>query len=418
VDFVYSRAPIDKDTDAFWKKQGQELNDWLEAFTDKHKAMQQAVAQIVSPEDSPEVKLRKIYVRVQQLRNKSYEEQKTQQEAKRDNERDVKNVEDIWKRGYGSGEELPWLYLALVRAAGLEAYGVWVSDRQYYFFDPKQKNTEALNATLVLVKLNGKDIYCDPGAKFAPFGLLTWYKTGVYGLRPDKNGGSWVKTPVPESSASRVERKADLKLADTGDLQGRLTITFTGLEAMQRREDERNEDEAERKKYLEYEVKAYIPTTIEVELTNRPDWSNPDAPFVAEFSVKVPGWASGAGRRVLIPVGLFSGTEKHLFDHAGRVHPIYMEFPFQKVDTVTIDLPSGWQVSSLPPAVRQDGHIITYSMKVESEKGRVQMTRSLDVNILLVQTDYYTALRNFFQQVRMGDEQQVVLQPGIAPASK
>ena len=418
VDFVYSRAPLGNDTDAFWKKQGKELNEWLEAFTNKHQAMQQAAAQIVSPEDSPEGKLRKIYVRVQQLRNKSYEDQKTQQEEKRDKEKDIKNVEDIWKRGYGSGGELPWLYLALVRAAGLEAYGVLVSDRQHYFFDPKQKNSEALNATLVLVKLNGKDLYCDPGDKFAPFGLLPWYETGVYGLRLDKEGGSWTKTPVMPSSESRIERKADVKLSDTGDLQGRLTTTFTGLEAMQRREEERNEDEAGRKKYLEDEVKEYIPAAIDVELTNKPDWSNPESPFVAEFSLKVPGWASGAGRRVLVPVGLFSGTEKHLFDHAGRVHPIYMEFPFEKVDTVTIDLPSGWQVSTLPPEQKQDGHIITFAMKTESEKGKLHLTRTLDVNFLILQPQYYGALRSFFQQVRTGDEQQIVLLPGTATASK
>jgi len=418
VDFVYSRAPLGNDTDAFWKKQGKDRNEWLEAFINKHKAMQQAVAQIVSPEDSPELKLRKIYVRVQQLRNKSYEEQKTQQEEKRDSEKDINNVEDIWKRGYGTGWQLPWLYLALVRAAGLEAYGVLVSDRQYYFFDPKQKNIGALNASLVLVKLNGKDLYCDPGAKFAPFGLLPWHETGVFGLRLDKDGGSVIKTPVPDDSTSRIERKADLKLSDTGDLQGRLTITFTGLEAMQRREEERHEDEIERKKYLEDEVKEYIPAAIDVELTNKPDWSNPESPFVAEFSLKVPGWASGAGRRVLVPVGLFSGTEKHLFDHAGRVHPIYMEFPFEKVDTVTIDLPSGWQVSTLPPEQKQDGHIITFAMKTESEKGKLHLTRTLDVNFLILQPQYYGALRSFFQQVRTGDEQQIVLLPGTATASK
>ena len=42
--------------------------------------MEQAVAQIVSPNDSQEVKLRKIYDRVQQIRNTSYEVQKTEQE--------------------------------------------------------------------------------------------------------------------------------------------------------------------------------------------------------------------------------------------------------------------------------------------------------------------------------------------------
>ncbi len=62
------------------------------------------------------------------------------------------------------------------------------------------RNPYKLDAEAVQIKLNGKDIYCNPGAKFAPFGLLPWRETGVPGLRLDKQGGTWIKVPVPESS--------------------------------------------------------------------------------------------------------------------------------------------------------------------------------------------------------------------------
>jgi hypothetical protein len=73
-------------------------------------------------------------------------------------------------------------------------------------------------------------------------------------LKLDKDGGSWIVTSLPESSASRTERKADLKLSATGSLEGKLQITFTGLEAQRRRTDERNQDETARKKFLEDQV--------------------------------------------------------------------------------------------------------------------------------------------------------------------
>ena len=121
---------------------------------------------------------------------------------------------------------------------------------------------------------------------------------------------------------------------------------------------------------------------------------------------------------MLVPVGLFGGSEKHLFEHASRVHPIYMEFPFQKIDDITIEVPSGWQVSSIPPAQDHSGRVVNYITKVENQNGKLHLTRTLDVNFLLLQTQYYTALRNVFQQVRAGDEQQIVLQTGTATASK
>ena len=131
---------------------------------------------------------------------------------------------------------LTWLYLALVRAAGFEAYGVWISDRMNYFFDPAERESYKLDANAVLIKLNGKDIYCAPGEKFAPFGLLPWTDTGVAGLRLDNRGGSWIKTPLPPSSVSRIERKADLHLSELpATCKANSQLTFTGLEAMDRR---------------------------------------------------------------------------------------------------------------------------------------------------------------------------------------
>src|SRR5258708_33756630 len=103
-------------------------------------------------------------------------------------------------------------------------------------------NLSQLNGDVVLVKLNGKDVYCDPATAFAPLGLLSWPETGVKGLRLDKDGGSWVVTTLPAGSDSRILRKADLKLADTGSLEGKLTVTYSGLEALWRRIEERNED--------------------------------------------------------------------------------------------------------------------------------------------------------------------------------
>jgi len=412
VDFIYSGDPFEPDANQFWKTVGKNRNSAVEKFLGRRGPMEQAVSQIVSPSDAPEVKLRKIYARVQQLHNLSYEPKKTEQEEKREKTDLTETVEDVWKRGAGSRWQLTWVYLALVRAAGFDAYPVMVSDRRNFFFNPQTEQSGRLDANLVLVKLNGKDLYLDPGDAFTPFGMLRWDETGVPGLRLDKDGGSWVQTSLPDSSASQIQRKADLKLSPTGDLEGKLVVTFTGLEALRRRVDQGNQDDTARKKALEDEVKGYIPVGSEVELTKQPDWASSEVPLVAEFSLKVPGWATLAGRRALVQVGIFGGTEKNVFEHSERVYPIYFEFLSQKIDDVTIELPSGWQITSLPQPQNRDLRAFVYTMSAENGKNALHLTRKLDINVLSLETKYYGSLRNFFQMVRTGDEQQVVLQPG------
>jgi hypothetical protein len=411
VDFVYSDDGFDKEPEKFWKRQGKKMNDLAESFLNKRKAMEQAVAETVSPNDSPDVKLQKIYARVQKIRNTSYETEKTEQEQKRAKEKEINSVEDVWKRGYAGGNEITLLFAGLARAAGFDASPVRVSTRDDHFFHLSIMRTRDLNTYVVLIKLNGKDTYFDPGTAFTPFGLLPWPETGTAGLKLDKDGGTWVTTPNPESSDSQIVRKADLNLTQEGSLEGKLAVTFTGLEGLWRRIEERHEDEAHRKKFLEDYVKELIPVGSEVELTNKVEWASSAPALVAEYSLKVPGWVSGAGKRALFPVGLFSGPEKHMFEHSDRVHPLYFQFMYEKKDDVHIELPLGWQVSSLPKAQNNDAKLVAYTLGVSNDKGSLHMERHLRFGITMLEQKYYGALRNFYQSVRSGDDQQIVLQP-------
>lgn len=415
VDFMYTYN-VETDPDKFWKKEGERLYEGIDFFTNKRKAMEYAVSQIVSPQDSLEMKLQKIYARCQRIRNTEFEREKTDQERGREKLKDIENVEDVWKRGYGSGLDITWLFLALARAAGFDASPVLIATRDQRFFNPKRMNPQDLNTNVVLVKLNGKDLYLDPGIAFAPFGLLPWWEGGVTGLRLDKDGGAWITTTMPGPSESGVERQATLQLTDSGALEGRATVTLNGLAALSLRIEEQHQDSAQRKKYLEDEIKEYVPIPIEVELANSPDWDSSSRMLVAQYDLKVPDWASAAGRRTVFAAALFGGGEKHLFEHAVRVHPIYFDFPYSDVDDVTITPPAGWQVTDLPRPEHTDLKVCAYSLTVDSKDNLLHLRRNLMVNLGLVQAEYYGALRGFFQVVRSGDEEQIVLVPTVGSA--
>ena len=415
VDFTYSDSGFEENPDKFWKKYGKKTYGNLESFINRRAAMEHAVAEIVSPTDSQETKLRKIYARCQQIRNLSFEPRKTAEEAKRDLKPN-QNVEDLYRNGYGYGAEITWLFLALARAAGFDAYPVMVSSRSEYFFNPARMNSSELNANVVLVKIDGKNRFFDPGAAFTPFGLLMWQEAGVSGRLLDKDGGSWVQTELVPSAASKIQRRADLKVTEEGALQGKVTVSFTGLEAMSRRREQAIQDDAERKEFLEDELKQFIPAAAQVELTNTPDWKGSETPLTAEFDVKVDGWVSAAGRKAILPVGIFSEAEKHTFEHANRTQPVYFPYQYTKEDDITVELPLDWQVTTIPQAEDKDAKAAQYTLKVENNKGMLHITRTLRSDLFMLPKDMYPALRQFFAVVRSCDDEQVVLQPGSTAA--
>ncbi|MBI3670774.1 MAG: DUF3857 and transglutaminase domain-containing protein [Acidobacteria bacterium] len=409
VDFFYTRSS-EMDTDKFWKQEGKRMYEEVDKFVGHRKGIERAAAEMVSPHDPPETKLRKLYARVQQIRNLSYEHSKTEMEEKREKLKKAENVEEVLKHGYGYGGEITWLFLALARGAGFEAWPVLVSRRNRYFFNPNILDTRQVDDNVVLVHLNSQDLYLDPGTTHCPFGLLPWGETGVKGLRLEKDGGVFVTTPLPPSSASRIERKAHVELGEATALEGKLSVTFTGLEALRRRLTERDEDEAGQRKSLEDEIKSWLPVGSTVELQNAPDWAGTEEPLRAEFKIRMPNWANSVGRRLLFPVALFAGSKQRRFEHANRIYPVYFDFPFQTSDEVTLKLPTGFQVGSLPDARNRQTPFGQYEMSCQAQAGMLRLVRRLSSEGLLIPLQYYAGLRGFYETVRSGDDEQVVLQ--------
>jgi len=61
-----------------------------------------------------------------------------------------------------------------------------------------------------------------------------------------------------------------LKLTNEGTLEGKVTLTYTGLEAYVRRVRERNQDDEAKGQYLEDQLKESVPAAIEAEMKNKP----------------------------------------------------------------------------------------------------------------------------------------------------
>jgi len=418
VDFIYdNRTNLDhRDPDKYWKGRGKQMFESVHRFIDESHAMQQAVAQIIQAGDSPEARLRKIYARVQQIRNVNYEGQ-SEREAHQDKPEEIRSVADVWKRGYGNEVQINWLLLALARAGGITADPVLVPTRNTTFFDRRLMNSGQLRFNAVQARLDGRELFLNAGVPFTPFGLLPWYETFEQALRLDSDGGTWVEIPSIPAADSRIERKAQLKF-DSGTLQGKLTVTYRGLEASWRRLRERAEDDTARRQYLESEVERAVPSGIHVTLTNAPDWTGAETPLVAEYDLEVPGWASPAGRRVLIALGLFGGGERRMLERDERIHPVYFDFPYRHLDDIAIELPPEWHLESTPQPRLLDLKGAVYKSSAQHDANLLHVTRELTVDLTIVPVKSYDSLHKFFETVRTGDEDQAVVSYTGSPARK
>ena len=104
-------------------------------------------------------------------------------------------------------------------------------------------------------------------------------------------------------------------------------------------------------------------------------------------------------------------------EHTTRVHPMYFHYSSEKVDNLTIELPLGWQVTSVPKPENSDAKVMLYTMKVENNNGTLHVERRMKSDLITLEQKFYPALRKFYEVVRTSDEEQIVLQPASTAAS-
>jgi len=410
VEFDY-RDEDDYASDAprYWKNFAKDKYRKVNGFADASSLVRKAVEQVVQPGDGPMARARKLYARVQQFRNLAFERERSDQETRAEKLHDRSDAGDVLQYGYGDGEQLTWLYLALLRAAGLQADPVLLCTRDRRFLRPELMNHHHLNTNVVRLMVDGAPVYADPGSRFMPFGMLPWEETGVAGLRLGSDGGEWLKTPDPQAVQSHVERHADLTLDADGNLQGKLIVVYTGLEAVERRVAQRNADAVERRKSLEDEVRNSVPTGIEVKLANQPAWTDATDTLAAEFDLEVPGWAQRAAGRLLLPTGLFTAGNRHMFDHAERKYAIYFAYPYMVLDDIRVHLPEGYELRSPPADKRDDRGAMDYLLAADVAGGTLKLRHEVKIDATLVAIKYYELVRDFFQSMRTSDDTQLVL---------
>jgi hypothetical protein len=398
--------------DKFWQDRSTKWSEVVERFIGNHKEVRDAAAEAVGGETDPEKKLRKLYARAQQIRNLTYERERTTEEEKKEKLKPNENVADVLQRNHGTHREITLLFVALARASGFDASVLFVSSRKSKVFEKNLPDSRQLDSDVADIQVNGKEVYLDPGTKFCPYGFTRWIKTSTEALKLDKRSGGFIRIPAAPQDKAVIYRTANMALSEDGSAKGDVTVNYTGGEALERRLDAFVTDEAGRKKNLEDELKTWLPNGATVRMTGAEGWEATNESLVAHFTVEITSYASAAGKRLLLPSYLFQAKQKDAFKSAERKFPIYFPYAFAEVDTITIKVPAGRSLEGAPPQQQAGLPYALYSNTSEFDGTQLVTKRELRVNGIWFPQKDYAQLKDFFNKVQSGDEQQAVLRVG------
>lgn len=398
----------------YWKTNGNYWSKDFDHFAHLYDKLRNAVNGLFAPGDTDEQKVQKIYAAVMKIDDTDFTRQHSAQENKAEGVK-IKSAEDVWAQQRGTGDEITRLFVAMVRAAGLKAYGAKVENRDDALFVPNYLNWEQLDDELAIVSIGGKEVYFDPGQRYCEYAKLNWKHTWAGGIRQTDGGTELFSTPGPVYTDNATSRAAELTLAANGQVQGLLYISMSGAEALRWRQAALNSDDTALKRQYQDQLQHSMPPGVQVKTNHFIGLTDYTHPLMVVLNVSGT-LGTTTGHHVFLPSVFFEAGNPPLFAETHREYPVDMHYPYMVKDEFHISLPPNITVESLP----KGGDIpfapnADYLVKYGSGPGEFAYGRLLRVANIVYKAAEYPQLRDFFQKISASDQAQVAMK--MVPAA-
>jgi hypothetical protein len=411
VRFYYTSV---RNTEEFWNSYGKTWSRDIDKFASPSPAISDAAKELTSGATTQDEKLNRLYDAVMKLDNTRYSREHSSDENRAEGVKRIKSAADVLALKRGSPDDLAMLFLALARAAGFHADAMAVVDRNRDLFQQNYLDGNQLDDLIVLVTVDGKERAFDPGARYAAYGTLDWPHTVAGGLRQQNGHTVMANSPGIGYKDSVVQRTADLTLAPDGAVTGSVTIVYTGQDALLWRHRALEGDQVALKKEFDEQLQPDLAPGLVIETDHFLGLDSENTNLMVRMK------ASGSlgtttGKRIFLPLSIFSAGSHDPFASSHREEPIDLRYPYMVHDQITLHLPAGFEVESVPGDVRVDlPQNAVYLSRSKADGQTITFTRNYVMANILYTAAEYDKLKGFFDSVGNKDRVQAVLHVAAA----
>jgi len=316
---------------------------------------------------------------------------------------------------------------SVVFAAALDALGI---DARFVVAIPfgssehpfKFSRSELLGLTFVRVRLpDGETLWFDPASKFAPFGRLSFFFSGLTGYVVPRPGEAVTRVQLPEiaQDSDRLEGEYALSVDAEGTATGTVLERHVGFSGTSRRRAIERSNPEEFRKAQERTLANGL-RGVELVSVEPRDPGDLEKPFVVQSSVRVPRFVrpsrvAGAVEAPGVPQPFRLGAA--LLSAGERKTPMLFGTSYSVRVSYRVSPPPGAR-AVLPAPVESKtrfGHYL--SAWTVSADGAAQLTESLDLFRQRIPPADYAAFREFVSGIDAAQARPIVFEPIPAAVS-
>lgn len=314
-----------------------------------------------------------------------------------------KGVKQAYMDGTGNTAEINFILIAMLNYAGIKADPVLLSTLDNGI--PVYPNRTIFNYVIAAAEIDGKQILLDASNKNTTQNIIPLYTINWTG-RLIKHDGTSQEIKLVPSFQSRKTVNMMVAIDKNGGMSGKYTVQREDYEAF-----------AFREKYSGINQQNYL-EKVENDLkgVQISDYSIENSkyllkPVIESFTFTTDNECEIIGDKMYINPQLFFTQTKNPFVQEKREFPIYFGYPKQEKFNVNIDVPEGYVVESIPKPIKllTGENVGSFVMNCANLGNKIQIVISKEMNQEIVSSDFYSVLKNFYQQMIDKQNEKIVL---------
>ncbi len=312
-------------------------------------------------------------------------------------------VKKAYKEKTGSVADINLMLVAILREAGLDANPILVSTRDNGV--PMFPTNEGFNYVIAAAKIGGDVILMDASNKYTKPNLLPTRALNWFGRLVKKDGTSYDVSTFPKKPSREISMM-QLNLNENGDLEGKMRKTFTDYRAYNFRNKNGSTSEDDYLENLENENSGMEISNYEVK-----NKKVVGKAIMEKFDVFIESQADVIGDKIYFSPLFFKTKKENPFKLEERNYPIDFAYPWQEKYTISIVIPEGYKIESIPESIRLglEDNIGGFVYKIISKDNQLQIMVDLKMNSAVIPAQNYLGIKEFYKKVVEKETEKVVL---------
>ena len=314
-----------------------------------------------------------------------------------------KGVKEAYKAKQGNAADINLMLTAMLREAGLDANPVIVSTRAHGI--AVYPSRFAYNYVIAAVKVGDKTMLLDATSKYTKPGILPNRALNWEGRLIKKNGDNEKIDLMPKAN-SKEQIVIMAEIDGQGTITGKARDMYLDQRAYTCRE---LYAEVSKDTYIEKLEKEYPGLQIDAYVMS--GQKELEKPLVEDYTFANSLLAEVIGNKIYFSPMLFFTQDENPFKQEIREYPVDFVYPRDDKFLITIKIPDGYVVGSMPKplTIAMEENIGSFRYNVAQSANNIQLSASLSLNYANVSKEYYRTLKDFFQQMIEKQNEKVVL---------